>query len=135
MPAFPLGKVAYISLNSVDYSDSAYKEDYDVSVEALDNTVHGTSYHKTNQPGLIESGLKISFYYSQTVYSALRTLLVNRTTFTTIYGPEGNGSGKEQITIAGSFLTSVTRPVTVDGITTFDVEISVGTTAPAYSTF
>jgi hypothetical protein len=135
MPAFPLGKGAYIMINSVEYTDSAYKEDYDVSVEALDNTVHSTSFHKTNQPGLIESGLKVSMYYSQTVYSNLRTLLTNRTTFTTIYGPEGSGSTKERITIAGSFLTTVTRPVTVDSVTTFDIEIAVGTTAPAYDTF
>ena len=135
MPTFPLGKGAYISLNSVDYSDSIYGEDWNVSVEALDNTVHSTSYHKTNQPGLIESEFSVKFYYSQSVYSALRTLLVNRTTFTTIYGPEGNGTGKEQITIAGSFLTELSRPVTVDGITTFDLTVSVGTTAPAYSTF
>jgi hypothetical protein len=135
MPTFPLGKGAYIMINSVDYTDSAYKEDYDVSVEALDNTVHGTSFHKTNQPGLIESGLKVSMYYSQAVYSALRTLLTGRTTFVTLYAPEGNTSGKELITITGSFLTTVTRPVTVDSVTTFDIEIAVGTTAPAYDTF
>jgi len=134
MPTFPLGKSASLVVNSQDYSDSAYKEDLETSIEALDNTTHGASYHKTQQAGLIETKFTYSLYYSRTIALALRTLATARTTHTVVYGPEGSSAGMERITISG-FISSIKKGVTPDGIPTIDIEHSYGTTVPVYDTY
>jgi hypothetical protein len=133
MPTFPLGKEASIVVNSQDYSDSCYKDDLDSTVDALDNTTHGASFHRTKQPGLIDGGFKASIYYSQAVKAALRTLMLARTVHTIVYGPESSATGKEKITLT-AFITAMPQGVTPDGIPTLDVEWAF-TAAPVYATY
>jgi methylaspartate ammonia-lyase len=134
MPTFVLGKTASLVVNSQDYSDSAYKEDLESSIEALDVTTHGSSYHKTQQAGLVETSFSYSLYYSRTVALALRTLATGRTTHTVVYGPEGSSTGMERITISG-FIASLKKGVAPDGVPTLDVEMAYGTTVPVYDTY
>lgn len=132
--AFILGKGAYLSVNSVDVSGEAYKEDHELNIEAKDNTTHGTSFHKTAQAGLMETKFVYSLYYSRARWVALIALATGRTTHTVIYGEEGSTAGMARLTVPG-FIASIKKGVTVDGIETIDVEHSYGTTVPTYDTF
>lgn len=132
--AFPLGKQASLVVNSVDLSALAYKEDLEVSTEGLDNTTHSASFHKTQQPGLQETKFTYSLYKQQAEYLALRTLWLGRTTHTVIYGPDGTTVGMERVTISG-FISSFKEGITVDGITTVDVEHSYGIIVPVFDTY
>lgn len=132
--AFIMGKGASLVVNSQDYSSSAYKEDDELTIEALDNTTHGASYHKTQQAGLMETKFTYSLYYSRTVHQALRTLASARTTHSTVYGEEGSTTGMSRLTVSG-FISSLKKGVTPDGIITLDVEVAYGDTVPVFDTY
>lgn len=134
MPTLQLGKNASLMVNSQNYSDSAYKEDHEISVEALDSTTHGASFHKTQFPGLEETKFSYSLYYDQTVYLALRALATGRTTHSVVYGPIGTTTGYPRATISG-FIGSLKLGVTVDGLPTIDIEHEYGAVVPVYDVY
>jgi hypothetical protein len=133
MPTFPLGKGAFLSVNGTTYSDSSGSVDAEITVDEVDNTVFSTSFHKSKQPGLIDDTFSYEIKYSQTVYAALRTLALARTSHDTILGPEGNVAGKEKITFTG-FIAKLGRKHVTDDLILITVDKSV-TTDAAYTTW
>lgn len=133
MPTFPLGKGAFVSVNAQTYSDSIQGGSLEIEIESVDTTTFGSSAHKSSTPGLIDDAVSMDFLYSQSVFAALRTLALARTSHDVIVGPEGNGSGKEKITFTG-YITKIGRKVVVDDVTKFPVEWAV-TTDATYATW
>jgi hypothetical protein len=66
MPTFPLGKNITVYIAGYDFSSSNREYQTDLKVEAKDNTVFGSSFHRTNQPGLIEADVNLKGYYNHT---------------------------------------------------------------------
>ena len=66
MPVFPIGKPLTIYLAGYNFSSSTNEYQTDPKVEALDNTCFSPSFHKTNQPGDIDSDITLKGYYNHT---------------------------------------------------------------------
>jgi hypothetical protein len=66
MPTFPLGKPLAVYLAGYEFSSSNREYQTDLKVEAKDNTCFGSTFHKTNQPGLQEADISLKGYYNHT---------------------------------------------------------------------
>lgn len=134
MPTFLIGKTGSIVVNSQDYSGLCNKVDTDLITATIDSTTFGASYHKTAIAGLQETKLTYELLYSQTEFLALRTLWVNRTTHTVVFGPTGTTAGMPRVTVSG-FIASIKDSFTAEGLPSIVVTHQYGTTVPVYDTY
>jgi hypothetical protein len=64
---FPLGKTLAAYLAGINFSGASNGYDTDLSIEALDVTCFGSSYHKTQVAGLLDADLSLKGFYTHTV--------------------------------------------------------------------
>lgn len=64
---FLLGKQCRVFLAGYDFSGNLTGYDAEGTTEALDNTTFGTSYHKTQQPGLLSAKISLKGFSTYTI--------------------------------------------------------------------